>query len=56
MHRKGFKRSFGFEKDFQLKKTSIYWNIIIGASLSEPHTSRSFRAINHVQKNTEISD
>ena len=29
---------------------------IIGASLSEPHTSESFGTINHVQTNTEISD
>ena len=30
--------------------------ILIGASLSKPHTSGSFRAINHVQTNTEIRD
>ena len=33
-----------------------FMNLLIGASLSKPHTSGSSRAINHVQKNTEISD
>ena len=30
--------------------------LFIGASLSKPHTSRLFHAIDHVQKNVEIID